>query len=453
MRLTKFEFSLLHYCLAGVLEEELQGPLLIPELIQQSLEEANDPAYSSAGTSPEEIRWLSMMDLSASPRVLRTGIEKRQPPEDAMIVLVYFLCTKPIRNETDHDRVDWLLTHVFKTRQIREGGIGNIHDQVVFLLSAVPRPELKGATDSLLAELTSLLEEITAFNTFEELTRSGVIARGREIKQGFKQDFFHPEVLAAVVSYNLIFSKKFDQLFKSVAEQARDLAGELSKRDYRYTAADFKKIADSSGSFKPGMLTPKAPAAAAAAGAAAPPRFEPPSRDAAREYEDRLGRLRAMGVIPETEQLKMNTTLSNMCQFVKASVSHQITQIPLPHAEVTLTDWEIRSLATDYPGSDKSFRAEFSRNLRTAVALLACIAEENSRMMASRGTEHLWKKHYDALMWLLLEARKSVETMFQFADNTEKGGLLERALQVRKTATRLEEAADAVTELIQKVQV
>ena len=121
--------------------------------------------------------------------------------------------------------------------------------------------------------------------------------------------------------------------------------------------------------------------------------------------------------------------------------------------KVALTDWEIRALATEYPGSDKSFRAEFGRNLRNAVGLLACMAEEHNRFQSSRGTEHLWKRHYDALMWLLLEARKSVEGMFQFADNTEKGGLLERAIQIRKTATRLEEAADQLTDLIKTVQV
>ncbi len=251
MQMTKRDFALLHHLFAEVIAEEIKAPLATPSIVVAALQEISAGQNVEEETAPDLVNWLSLLDLCATPRVLRTGIEQRKPVEEALVALVRFLCAKPVRNETDPDRTEWVLTHIFKERRARSGSIGNVHDQVVAMLARREAPGQKASTESLLTELSGLLDEITSFQSFEVLTNSGVILRGREIKQGLKEDFFHPEVLATIVNYNLIFSKKFDQLFQAVKVQAKEVAGELARRDYRYTTADFKALSGTAPGARP----------------------------------------------------------------------------------------------------------------------------------------------------------------------------------------------------------
>jgi len=439
MQMIKRDFALLHKLLAEVIADEIQAPVALPAVVEAALQDAASGQNVEEQAAPELVNWLSLLDLCATPRLLRTGIEQRKPAEEAMVALVRFLCAKPVRNETDPDRTEWVLTYIFKERRTRLGSIGNVHDQVVALLARKEGPDQKASTENLLAELASLLDEITSFQTFEVLTKSGVIARGREIKQGFKEDFFHPEVLATIVNYNLIFSKKFDQLFQAVRVQAKEVAGELARRDYRYTSGDFKALSGATpGAPRPGPATANVPTQAAEAPGEKP--------------DELLDRIRSMGVNPEEERRKLRNLLGTMTSFVQATTGRAIAEIPLPHSQLFVTPWEERALSVEYPASDKTFRAEVNRALRTAIGLLASISEERAGYMTERrGSEHRWKKHYDALLWLLYEARAHREELARLADKTEQTGLTERAEQIRKTAKRLEDAADQVTGFIRTV--
>jgi len=440
MQMTKRDFALLHRLFAEVIADEIKAPVALPVVVEAALQDAASSANPDEQVAPELIPWLSLLDLCATPRVLRTGIEERKPAEESLVALVRFLCGKPVRNESDPDRTEWALTHIFKDRRVRLGSIGNVHDQVVALLARREAPGQKASTESLLTELSGLLDEITSFQTFEMLTNSGVIARGREIKQGLKEDFFHPEVLATIVNYNLIFSKKFDTLFQAVKAQAKEVATELARRDYRYTSADFK------------ALSGVPPGAATAGGPPAITQGIPTAAPAESKPDELLDRIRSMGVNPEEERRKLRNLLANMTSFVQATTGRAIAEIPLPHSEMFVTPWEERAISVEYPGGDKSFRAEVNRALRTAIGLLAGISEERAGYMAERrGSEHRWKKHYDALLWLLYESRAHREELASLADRTEQTGLTERAEQIRKTAKRLEDAADQVTGFIRQV--
>ena len=66
-----------------------------------------------------------------------------------------------------------------------------------------------------------------------------------------------------------------------------------------------------------------------------------------------------------------------------------------------LPDWEANAFRTNYAESEQSFRAEFTHGICHAIAILSLIDEELHEYQEKRGTEYLWKKHYDTLLYLL----------------------------------------------------
>jgi hypothetical protein len=352
-----------------------------------------------------------------------------------------YLCQKPERLEFDRDRVDWTITYIFKDRQAKNRGAGGVSRQVRELLADLPTPKLSETADTLLSELAALLSDLSGFRNFDELHSSGIIARGRELKEDFKEEFFHPEVLSAVVNYNLMFSKKFDQLFKEASSQMHGEAQRLAQKDYRYTAGDFQKLRTTAAPTPPpapplALETPAPPPP--------PPPPPPPTPPPAAEPEEAtpLDKMRALGIDPSREAQKLRFVTQNAAAYVRAAGNRQVTVIPLPHAELQVPDWEARALAADYPSSDKTFRAEFCRRIRHAVGLLAQVSEELAQYQKKRGTEYLWKPHYDSLIWLLYEGRQYIESLYAYAEATERSGLQEKAAQIGKTAQRLDECLD-----------
>ncbi len=430
----KLEFSLLHKLLLDVVETQVGGPIPIPEGVKAAV---HDDSKIPEPLPAELTNWLGLLDLCATAPVLRTGIQKNKPVEMALHALVLFICTKPNRGEADQERLDWVLTYIFKSRQAQSGELGNVDEQIQTLLAGLPSPELSDTAWNLTTELTELLDDILGKSNFEQLSSSGLIARGREIKQGFKDEFFHPKVLTAVVTYNLVFGRKFDRLFNEAAAQARDLASGLADKDYRYTATDFKKLKGPA----PGS------AASAAAAAASAPRQEeapPPPPD---ETADPIERMKKLGISITHQEQKVRALITSMAAFARASGGNTVRQIPLPHSVVNVQDWEVRSLAMEITESERTFRADFNRHIRHTVGILACITDEMAQYEKKKTNEYLWKPHYDSLIWLLYEGRRQFDVLTEFIAETKNRGLKDKADQIEKTATRLQDALTHTAEI------
>ena len=129
----KREFCLLHNLLLDVTETQVGGAIPVPAEVKAALRE--DSQTAGEAVPAELIHWLSLLDLCATAPVLRTGIQKMQPEEEALHALALFICTKPNRSEGDRERLDWVLTYIFKNRQSQRGGeLGNVDEQIQTLL-------------------------------------------------------------------------------------------------------------------------------------------------------------------------------------------------------------------------------------------------------------------------------------------------------------------------------
>lgn len=427
------EFLLLNRLLTEVIEEQVGGPVPLPVRIEATVRNADE----KAPIDQEHERWLALLDLCATPQVLRTGIQKRGPAVDELLALVRYLATKPVHSEADRDRGDWLMTHILKLETREGGGVGSIQARIQALVGDLPAPKLSESAENLLSELAAVLEDITDFRSFQQLTSSGLIARGREIKQEFKEEFFHPQVLSAVVNYNLMFGKKFDRLFGEAATRAREFASGLAEKDYRSTAEDFRKLAapgEPPVQARPG-LAPAALASATARPAPPAPALTP------------LEQMKALGIDIIQEESKLRLNIQNLAAFVRAAGNKTVTSIPLPHSTLAISDWEARAFAMEYPASDRSFRADFNRYLRQSVGFIARMYEELTLYYEKRGTEYLWKPHYDSLIWLLYEGRQYLGQLTDFVEETRTRGLSEKAEQLAQTAAKLDANLNKVAEI------
>ena len=116
-----------------------------------------------------------------------------------------------------------------------------------------------------------------------------------------------------------------------------------------------------------------------------------------------------------------------------------MSSLPGAWASLPLQEWESNSFRTDYAESEQSFRGEFARQVCHAIAILSLIDEElPAYHEKKKGTEFVWKKHYDTLLYLFQEGRTHKERLTRLAADCEGKGLIGKAKQLLQTAEKLE---------------
>jgi hypothetical protein len=350
--------------------------------------------------------------------------------------------TKP--SDADRDKVDWLATYFFQAREERTKQLtGWPKAEVQDILQRFNQPPLSGDAATLLAEFSSLLEEIRDFEKFVQITDSRIIQRGRELKNRFGQDFFHPDVLAAVINYNLVFGKKFHLLLQQTVEDVREFASEIETgapdtrdlvhTDYRSTTDAFRHLGELDR--KRASIKGSAPAAPAKSAADAGPRE---SADSA----SRRQRLKDLGINAQTEAIAVKQRREELAVRLRANPA--LVALHGASGSLLLLEWEAAAFRTSFPEAEKSFRAEFATGITHAIAILSLADDELAAYGQKKGTEYLWKKHYDTLLFLLHEGREHIDRMNNLAAATEKKGLSEKARQLKQSVEKLERGLAAV---------
>src|ERR1022692_658551 len=221
--ITVRDYLTLRGLLTGILEDHLEGAL--------PMQEPEELVVPPAVLTPVHYRWLMVLDLCATPAALRVGIEKRVPRDGPLITLLRFFLAQ--NRPVDHDRFDWLLTYLFRRRmEAGEGqGSGSIGAQILEMFPDLPQTQLSMRAQEQVEMLLANLDDITSCRTLLQLTSSGFVAKGRELKESFGEERHRPAVLAAVVNYNLVVGRAFRSLFDRVAQQNRDMAAQLATAD------------------------------------------------------------------------------------------------------------------------------------------------------------------------------------------------------------------------------
>lgn len=442
---TAREFVDLHSILSAIVEKELGCPLFVPEEAKPWLACSNPDA-----PVPESaVAWLLLLDLAVNPHLLRKQMKQSGAHEETVQALLRFLVGKKTHSQADRDKVDWLATFFFQAREERtKQPTGWPKAIVQEILKGFEFPPLTGNAEDLLTEVSSLLEEVKYFDKFAQITESRIIARGRELKNRFGEELFHPDVLAATINYNLIFGKKFHLLLKQTMEKVRHFAThaesspgkDLLHDDYRSTGDAMQHL--SQLGLEQETVTAGSAGPTGAQGAPGTPQGSAAS--VAGQTDNRFEEL---GISLEMEALNVRKRADELGVRLKANPN--LTTLPGAVGSLVLTDWETAALRSSYPESEQSFRADFARAIVRALAIVSLINDEMPAYQAKKSTEYLWKRHYDTLFYLLQEGSALKDRLFILSSACEKKGLIDKAKQLLVTAQKLQGALRRATTIFE----
>ena len=433
---TTREFREIHSIYQTLLERELKHSFPLPLLVEELLDPAKGANESQPAPRTAE-EWLELLDLAVTPHMIRSYINERGAEDSSLRVVIRFLVSKKSHTQGDRDKVDWLATRLFKLREEQKRRPTSWpKNDVLEILDGFDFPMLSRYAEDLLMEMPALIDEVKFFENFSQITDSRIIQRARDLKNQFGDEFFHPDVLAAVVNYNLFFGNKFHALMQDTMKQVREFAqsgenrppttAQIMDSDYRLTADALRQLSEIG---RKEVVGTAAGASGNLAGQGIPPEQQ----------------LKQLGVDVEQEALYLHNRTEELTMRLRSNLS--MTSVPNSFAPLMLSEWEASAFRTLFPESEQSFRADFARGLCRAITLIYRIYEEIPQYLEKKGTEYLWKRHYDSLVYLLYEGRNQKEILGALGTASEKRGLPEKSRQLQATVQKLDTGLAKVAEL------
>ena len=164
--------------------------------------------------SPESVAaaraWFAELDGRIAVHQLRQFLQTSHlADETSLQAAAAYALHKPEHNDSDRDKVDFLLVQLFSicAPSLLED------NEVTFELVAATLKSILGETEPARLESLQSLDEIiqtaTACRKLTELFASGVIEKGRELKQGTGQNYYKPGALVGFTRFNFLLRRCF----------------------------------------------------------------------------------------------------------------------------------------------------------------------------------------------------------------------------------------------------
>jgi len=423
------DYLSLRTLLAALLEDHLKGPL----------PEAKQLKTADNGVTDAHRRWLTMLDLCAPPEILRLGVTKLGPDDKALLTLLHYL--HRMGRAVDHDRFDWVITYMFK-RRLESGDLlsaGDIAGVIVYMFPEFDQAPLSDRTRQQLAVLRAQQAQVESFTEFQQFAKSDVIAKGREIKESFGRERYHPAVLGAVVSYNLALGQTFQSLIdKPAVLDGGQTAG--SKQPVIAPPPINIRHREIEIELSPESAEPQAGGFSAFQRDAAP--SEAPAESGL--VSGMTSNPKELGIDKKREADKMAEAMAKLAAFFQLPENHFETLACIDKLRIPLTDFEALAVQTNFPADDESFRAQFSRGMKQSAGLALRIAEEGESLRTAPASSFFREVHQKALIWLLASAREHVQALHKLADAAGKAKMYDKQRQVMTSAERLSATVDSV---------
>ena len=216
-----------------LLQESVQSPVPLPEGLHHiSLGELDqhfpDPLARIRG-------WLRVFDLAVTPSMLRQSLTPQTDPEVAETLLRYY-ARKKASTDIDRDKADFVATFLYRYPRVpgqwdKHGytldgvvPIPPFEIALIEILSDAELPQLSEEYVGLLGDFDCLRKELETYTTLEALTDSGIVQKGRDLKQALGPCFYHPGVLAAIAPYNASVGRKLEELLHATTTQLKSFA-------------------------------------------------------------------------------------------------------------------------------------------------------------------------------------------------------------------------------------
>jgi hypothetical protein len=487
----KWELTILevvHGFYLSLLQSELEDELLVPAGV--NAEALHDPMTDVANSVAYLRRWMKLLDMAITPAKVRETLTENIDQDLAEALLRYY-AHKRSHSDFDRDKTDFVASFLYRNPRVpgqwelKGYALDGIAPVPPFEIAAmevigeVDLPDLSTAHERLLNEFEHMREEIDGFRHFEEITDSGIIPRGRQLKAALEDCFYHPRALAVIAEYNAFFGKRFDELFKSATTQIKSFAvktqqagtsvsarvhgdvtikqlaevedSKIMKAEYRDAQEQFRHVANLKKAvdarLKPGAQSayeseprpsvkieiPKPAAATASSESAMVVQVASPSVALSPKVSESI------------ELNKLKSVEDSIRAFVRVANPKFRQIVPMKFGNFTLSSAEADAYCADYL-SETSFRADNARALVRTVAVVARISTEIEELKQKQNSLHLWKVHGESIKYLINEAQRvtddaaKVMTLAQQRGLTEKVNAITTSLQ--RTQSKSAEAGD-----------
>lgn len=464
-----------------LLGEHLGDEIPIPaELTPAAIGQAGD----IRATLGRMHRWLQVLDMAATPAMLRLGMHPDLDPEAAEAVLRYFVRHRD-NSAANRDKTDLIATFLYRHPRVpgqweRRGygldgslPLSPYEIALIEILAESDAPVLPEQHVQFLREFGPLLDETQRFQDFNALMDSGIISRVRDLKASLGDSFYHPGVLATIAPYNAAFGARFDALFAAAAQDikqfARTLAelggsilstvdgieitvedvaalneAELLKVDYGAALEKFRRVSrlkkelERRPPIRPATPTARhavAVAGAGAAAAAAPapiPKFVPAAVTT-----------QALSI----EEAKLRRVEESIRVFVRVADPKFRQIVPMRYFNLMLSCDEIAAYTASYL-EEASPRADVARMLLRIVAMTARMTTELEEFKRSRNSHSIWKLHADSLVVLIEMTNKVAEAVGRMALVAVEEATPEQRAALDHSLGKLRERTDQAVKLL-----
>lgn len=175
--------------------------------------------------------WIEQIDRVTEPHHLRSVLQEigiASSELSLQIWLKHFLL-KPTKSAADRDKIDFLLAHYLRLNlppSLQEGRVSRA------AIAAVLEPVI-GADSAATAASPNELDELIAIaercQTLADIEKSGLIARGRELKLRAAENYFAPASLLAFTHFNAVVRRECQRLMNSDLKFIGDALERLEK--------------------------------------------------------------------------------------------------------------------------------------------------------------------------------------------------------------------------------
>jgi hypothetical protein len=336
-------------------------------------------------------QWLAVTDLAISPFALRTRLEKDPPARDFLETFIRYLLAKQPHADNDRDKLDYLLTTYIAADSDAEPST----DALANLFAGLPSPEpLSNAAEVMLHDLQSLIALVDEFTDFDKLVQARMVERVRALKTNLHDEFYHPQVLAAVIRFNRNFRRHFDNLIQQQLSHVRRQTRELLEQAWTVVRAIEEAHQN--------LARPPA----AARPSAAESSDQEANGDAARvgrphdllDERPPLDRLLGHGQ-EHRKEMELRGIVHRLERFLKNLAGEQASAeqvvFRLRRGELSLQRWEREA----FSGSAVSAAPKSTGAIQYALGVVAWMEEELAQYKETSEDRYLWKAHLDVLSY------------------------------------------------------
>jgi hypothetical protein len=463
-----------------LLQEAVGGEVPVPSGLEAVSLQQSDGSVTETLSSMR--RWLRLLDMAITPAMLRRAFTADTDPEIAEAMLRY-LTRKKDPSDVNREKTDLVATFLYRRPRVQgqwerrgyglDGSLplAPFEIAMIEILAETDVPSLPEDHVQMLRRFDPLQKQVEEFRDLHSLLESGILPMVRQLKQSLDTSFYHPGVLATIAPYNVVFGRKFDQLFhaatteiKSFAEALEQQGGsilgnvdgvdvtvedvgslkepELLNLDYGQSLQKFWRVSQLKKVLERRPPLRRIPQLVRNPVKVHTPRPEKPGNRIIPKPVIDIAAMRA-ALTPaqmSAEESKLLQIEESIRIFVRVADPKFRQIVPMRFFNLALTSAEADAYCADYLG-EKSLRAGVARILLRLVAVNARITTELEELKRAENSPSLWKLHAESLVALLELVRGAHENSGRVLSLANQHGGKEQIDALQKSMQKLADSS------------